>query len=87
MSADRFADSQLVSALKGDSKALQTTDGHVVLNLVPLLNEALKGVQAEASALFGKNVTLPAITSSKIPAADCRSRRPAGRSRCSRPRH
>lgn len=71
MAANRFADAQLVSALKGDSKALQTTDGRVVLNLVPLLNVALKGVQADASGLFGKNVTLPAITSSSIPAADC----------------
>lgn len=43
----------------------------MVLNLVPVLNEALKGVQAEASGLFGKNLTLPAITSSSIPAADC----------------
>ena len=69
--ANRFADAQLISVLKGDSKALQTTNGHVVLNLVPLLNEALKGVQAEASGLVGKNVTLPTITSSSVPAADC----------------
>src|SRR5271166_4075492 len=62
---------KLISALKGDSKALQTTNGQVVLNLVPLLNEALKSVQAEASGLFGKNVTLPSITTSTIPAADC----------------
>ena len=71
VAANRFADTQLISALKGDSKALQTTNGQVVLNLVPLLNEALKSVQAEASALFGKNVTLPSITTSTIPAADC----------------
>ena len=70
-SANRFADAQLISALQGNSKALQTTNGHVVLNLVPLLNAALKGVQAEASGLVGKNVTLPAITTSTIPAADC----------------
>jgi hypothetical protein len=71
VAANRFAHGQLISALNGNSKALQTTDGHVVLNLVPLLNEALKGVQAEASGLFGKKVTLPAITASSIPAADC----------------
>jgi len=71
VAANRFADAQLVSVLKGDSKALQTTNGQVVLNLVPLVNEALKGVQAEASGLVGKNVTLPAITSSSIPTADC----------------
>jgi len=31
-------------ALNGNSKALQAHDGHVVLNLVPLLNESLKAV-------------------------------------------
>jgi len=69
--ANRFADAQLISALEGHSKALQTTNGQVVLNLVPLVNEALKSVQAQASGLFGKPVTLPDITTSTIPAADC----------------
>ncbi len=69
--ANRFADAQLVSVLEGNTKALQTTNGQVVLNLVPVLNEALKGVQAQASGLFGKNITLPTITTSTIPAADC----------------
>ena len=45
VSANRFAHAQLITVLNGDSKALQTTDGQVVLNLVPLLNEALKNVQ------------------------------------------
>jgi hypothetical protein len=71
VAANRFAHTQLIAALKGDTKTLQTTNGHVVLNLVPLLNEALKQVQSEASGLFGKNITLPAVTSSGIPAADC----------------
>ena len=95
MAANRFSNAQLVSVLEGRDKALQATNGQVVLNLVPVLNEALKGVQAQASGLFGKNITLPAITTSTIPAADCqkiarrsgiRSRPPAGRSRSSRPR-
>jgi hypothetical protein len=94
VAANRFADAQLISVLKGDSKALQTTNGHVVLDLVPLFNEALKGVQAEASGLVGKNVTLPTITSSSVLAADCQKIAaaighplPPARSRCSRPRH
>jgi hypothetical protein len=62
---------QLITVLEGDSKALQTSNGQVVLNLVPLVNEALKSVEAEASGLVGKNVTLPTITSTSIPAADC----------------
>jgi hypothetical protein len=72
VAANRFAQAQLISALNGNSKALQSTDGHVVLNLVPLLNEALKGVQAQASGLFGKKITLPTISGTSIPAADCR---------------
>jgi hypothetical protein len=71
VAANRFAHAQLINVLEGDSKALQTTNGQVVLNLVPLVNEALKSVEAEASGLVGKNVTLPAITSTSIPAADC----------------
>jgi hypothetical protein len=57
--------------LNGDSKALQTTHGQVVLNLVPLLNEALKNVQARASVLLGRNITLPDISGTTIPAAAC----------------
>ena len=72
VTANRFAQGQLLAALNGNSKALQATDGQVVLNLVPLLNEALKGVQAQASGLFGKKITLPVISGSSIPAADCR---------------
>ena len=69
VSANRFAHAQLITVLNGDSKALQTTNGQVVLNLVPLLNEALKNVQARAPALVGKNITLPTISSNTVPAA------------------
>ena len=69
--ANRFAHAQLITVLNGDSKALQATNGQVVLNLVPLLNEALKNVQARASALLGKNITLPTISGNTIPAAAC----------------
>jgi hypothetical protein len=71
VSANRFAHAQLITVLNGDSKALRTTNGQVVLNLVPLVNEALKNVQARASALLGKDITLPAISASTIPAASC----------------
>ena len=71
IAANRFSHAQLISVLNGDSTAVRTTNGQVVLNLVPLLNEALKDVQARASALLGRNVTLPAITSSTLPAAAC----------------
>jgi len=70
--ANRFASAQLIRVLNGDGKALQTTDGQVVLNLVPLVSQVIQAVQEEAPGLLGKNVTLPGIgTSSGGPAADC----------------
>ena len=71
VTANQFSHAQLISVLNGDSKAVQTTNGQVVLNLVPLLNAALKDVQTRASALFGKNITLPTISGNTAPAAAC----------------
>jgi hypothetical protein len=71
VSANRFAHAQLITVLNGDSTALRSTGGQVVLNLVPLVNEALRNVQARAPALLGKDITLPAISGSTIPAASC----------------
>lgn len=42
-----------------------------MLNLVPLLNEALKTVQTQAPILVERNVTLPSISADEIPAAAC----------------
>src|SRR5215472_8634974 len=69
--ANRFAQAQLITVLNGNSKVVQASNGQVVLNLVPLLNAALKDVQTRASALLGKNITLPNISGTSIPAADC----------------
>src|SRR5262245_34628439 len=71
LAANRFSHAQLIAVLNGNSKALATTHGQVALNLVPLLNEALKSVQTRASALLGRNVTLPVINRDTDPAAAC----------------
>jgi hypothetical protein len=69
--ANTFAHAQLVNALRGDGKVLRTTNGMVVLNLVPLLNAALQNVQGFASSVVGKPITLPTITSADLPASAC----------------
>lgn len=66
-----FAHAQLLSVLKGNSKAVTTTNGQVVLNLVPLFNAALQNLQGFVSGVAGKPVQLPTITASDIPASDC----------------
>ena len=72
VAANQFGHEQLVRVLNGDAATVRTTGGQVVLNLVPLLNEALRRVQTRASALLGRNVTLPSISAATIPAASCR---------------
>jgi hypothetical protein len=59
---------QLVAVLRGQkTPVLSTSDGYIVLNTVPLINQALGKVSGLASDLAGKPVTLPAITSADPP--------------------
>ncbi len=67
-SANRVAHDQIVAVLNGDeSNAVQLTDGKVVINTLPLVNQALQGVSNLASELVGRTVTLPEITADMIP--------------------
>jgi hypothetical protein len=71
VTANRTAHKALVNVLKGDSKAVVTTNGQVVLSIVPLLNQVLISVQQSASGLIGKDVTLPQLTGTELPSAAC----------------
>jgi hypothetical protein len=60
--------SQLVAVLRGqNTAAVSTSGGYIVLNTVPLINQALGKVSGLASDLVGKPVTLPTITSADPP--------------------
>ncbi len=63
-----FMHQELVAVLRGQQNAaLSTSNGYIVLNTVPLINQALGKVSGLASDLTGKNVTLPTITSADPP--------------------
>ena len=66
-----FAHEQLLSVLNGNSKAITTTNGQVVLNLVPLFDAALQNLQGFISGVVGHPVNLPSIPNNEIPAAAC----------------
>lgn len=58
----------LVAVLRGQhTAAVSTSRGEIVLNTVPLINQALGKVSGLASDLTGKPVTLPTITSAEPP--------------------
>jgi hypothetical protein len=66
-----FAHTQLLSVLKGNSKAVTTTNGQVVLDVVPLLDAALQQLEPFISSVVGRPVNLPSITAQQIPASAC----------------
>jgi hypothetical protein len=69
--ATLFAHTQLLSVLNGDSKAVTTTNGQVVLNLVPLFNAALQNLEGFISGVVGRPVQLPTISGNELPASAC----------------
>jgi hypothetical protein len=69
--ANRLAHRQLISVLNGDSALVTAIGGEVVLNLLPLVNDVLHTVSGPLSALTGRAVSLPAVTT--LPAAACRA--------------
>lgn len=70
--ANRTAHARLVAVLRGDSTVVQSTNGQVVLNLVPILNAALQNAADFVAGVVGRPVTLPTISSSDLPSAACR---------------
>ena len=71
VNATRTAQQQVVAVLNGDSKAIQTVNGQVVLNLVPLLNQVLTNMSGTLSSLLGRNITLPTISGNELPSVVC----------------
>src|SRR5512135_3135970 len=71
VNANRVAQQQIVAVLHGESTTIQTVNGQVVLNLVPLLNTALQQVQDQLSTLLGKTITLPTISGNELPSVVC----------------
>jgi hypothetical protein len=69
--ATLFAHKQLLSVLNGNSKAVTTTNGQVVLNLVPLFDAALLNLQGFISGVVGRPIQLPNISGNELPSAAC----------------
>src|SRR5205085_5544292 len=63
-----FSSTQAVDVLRGHTGTVSVQNGTVTLNLIPVVNNALKEVQARASELLGRSVTLPTITAGMVPA-------------------
>jgi hypothetical protein len=65
--ANRFAHTQIVAVLRNESDIVDTVGGRVVLNLLPVVNEALQNIEERAAGLFQKDVDLPEVTGGEVP--------------------
>lgn len=65
--ANRFVHAQVLAVLNGNSQTISIANGKVLLNLLPLVNLALKQIQFVAGGLLPANVTIPTITVNEIP--------------------
>ena len=65
--ANRFAHTQIVAVLRNESDIVDTAGGRVVLNLLPVVNEALQNIESRAAGLFQKEVDLPEVTGGEVP--------------------
>lgn len=66
-----MAHEQLVKVLRGQTEAIKTTNGQVVLDLVPVINAALAQIEPFVFGVVGKPVDLPTVSSGDIPAVAC----------------
>lgn len=58
-----------VKVLRGESEAVQTTDGTVTLNLVPAINQVLARITSASPELFGRTVNIPDVQIDEIPSS------------------
>ena len=65
--ANRFIHEQALAVLRGDSESVTLQGDQVVLNYLPLVNQALGSLSGLLSDLLGRDVTLPTITESTVP--------------------
>ncbi len=66
--SNRLVQQAVLAVLRGDTTVVNVVDGKVVLNYLPLINQALQTVSGTVSQLIGKPLTLPVITPDTVPA-------------------
>jgi hypothetical protein len=65
---NRAAHKQVMAILNNDSTVVRSSGDTVTLNLLPVVNEVLVGLEQQVPTLFGKQLNLPTLTNGEIPA-------------------
>ncbi|MFD8566977.1 hypothetical protein [Streptomyces sp. NPDC059639] len=65
--ANRVAHDRIVTVLEKRNANVQVQGDTVTLNLLPMVNNVLKSLEAQLPSLFGKKLDLPTLTSGELP--------------------
>ncbi|NMO52256.1 hypothetical protein HH310_13750 [Actinoplanes sp. TBRC 11911] len=63
----RRTHTRVMEIVNGDSAIVQSAGDQVNIDLLPLINQVLRTISAELPTLFGKQITLPDLSSGAIP--------------------
>ncbi|GIE98475.1 hypothetical protein [Paractinoplanes rishiriensis] len=64
---NRRAHQRVLAIVEGRSEVVVAQGDHVDIDLLPLINQVLRELSAELPTLFGKQITLPDLSSGAIP--------------------
>lgn len=64
---NRRVHDRVMAVVEGDSEVVTAAGDHIDIDLLPLINQALRELSAQLPTLFGKQITLPDLSSGAIP--------------------
>ncbi|XVU29968.1 hypothetical protein ACQPZJ_23610 [Actinoplanes sp. CA-054009] len=64
---NRRVHDRVMAVVEGESEVITAQGDHIDIDLLPLINQALRELSAQLPTLFGKTITLPDLSSGAIP--------------------
>ena len=64
---NRRVHDRVLAVVEGESDVIAAQSDHIDIDLLPLINQALRELSAQLPTLFGKTITLPDLSSGAIP--------------------
>ncbi|GAA4600519.1 hypothetical protein BJY16_003568 [Actinoplanes octamycinicus] len=65
---NRRVHQRVMAVLNGDSEVVTASSDKIQIDLLPLINQAIRALSDQLPTMFGKTITLPDLSSGEIPA-------------------
>ncbi|TDO31461.1 hypothetical protein C8E87_6885 [Paractinoplanes brasiliensis] len=64
---NRRVHQRIMTVIEGDSTVVVASEDHIDIDLLPLINQAMRELSAQLPTLFGKQISLPDLSSGALP--------------------